>query len=78
LREEFPGIWVPLWRPLRGESHFRRRAIFFALCDDDDAFLCETVVRVFEGFFVDGFEVGEVALVVESFAELWMLARAEI
>jgi len=30
----------------------------------------EALVGVFERFFVDGFEVGEVALVVERFAEL--------
>ena len=38
--------------------------------DGDYAFLEESLVGVFEGFFVDGFEVGEVALVVEGFSEL--------
>lgn len=32
--------------------------------------MLEALVGVFERFFVDGFEVGEVALVVERFAEL--------
>lgn len=36
----------------------------------NDAFLCEALVGVSEGLLVDGFEVGEVALVVEGFAEL--------
>lgn len=35
----------------------------------DDAFVVEVLVCVFEGFAVDGFEVGEVALVVEGFAK---------
>jgi hypothetical protein len=36
----------------------------------DDSFLLEALVRVAQGFLVDGLEVAEVALVVESFSEL--------
>ena len=38
--------------------------------DLEDAFFFEALEGVFEGFFVDGFEVAEVALVVERLAEL--------
>ena len=37
---------------------------------DDHSFFCEAGVGVFQGFFVYGFKVGEVALVIESLAEL--------
>lgn len=36
--------------------------------DEDDALFFEKLKSVFESFFVDGFEVGKVALVVEGFA----------
>lgn len=40
------------------------------LDDVDDAFFLEALVRVFESFFVNGLEVGEVALVIEGLAQL--------
>lgn len=56
--------------PVGREAQSRRDARVARPDDVDDAFFFEALVRVFEGFLVDGFEVGEVALVVEGFAEL--------
>lgn len=49
--------------PVRGEGEGGGEAGVFAVGEEEDAFFFEALVGVFEGFFVDGFEVGEVALV---------------
>jgi hypothetical protein len=68
--KEFPCFRISRGCPFRGESHLCGDASFFAFCDDDDAFFGESFVGVFQGFFVDCFEVREVSLVVECFTEL--------
>ena len=42
--------------------------------DEDDALFFGELEGVFQGFFVDGFPVGEVALVVEGFAQLGLVS----
>ena len=68
-RNQFSCDWIPLGRPFGGQFHGRDfRSLAFR--DLNDAFLCEALVGVSEGLLVDGFEVGEVALVVEGFSKL--------
>lgn len=69
-REDLAGGGIAFGGPFRGEAHGGGLGSL-ALGDVDDALFGEALVGVLQGFFVDGFEVGEVALVVEGFAELY-------
>lgn len=62
---------VATWTPLGREAETGWDAGILGADDLDDAFFFEALVRVFEGFLVDGLKVAEVALVVEGFPELW-------
>lgn len=48
----------------------RRNLGVFGFDDVDELVFLEAKIRVFEGFLVDGLEIGEVALMVESFTKL--------
>lgn len=61
--EDATCVGVAVRGPVRGEGEGGGEAGIFAVGEEEDAFFFEALVGVFEGFFVDGFEVGEVALV---------------
>ena len=69
-RDNVAGSLIPLRRPFRHQLDVCGLLGVFAFGEGDDAFFPEELEGVFEGFFVDGFEVGEVALVVERLSEL--------
>jgi hypothetical protein len=54
--------------PVRRDAQSGGDARVFGADYLDDSLFFEALVGVLEGFFVDGFEVGEVALVVEGFS----------
>lgn len=64
LRDDRPRLFVPGRRPFRSQSHGRGDLWILASIMDDHTFFLEQLVGVFERFFVDGFEVGQVALVI--------------
>ena len=77
-RQDASGGGVAIGGPVRSELDGGGVAGVFGFGEEEDAFFFEALVGVFEGFFVDGFEVGEVALVEERLAELvpWMLVMS--
>jgi hypothetical protein len=67
---DFVRFRIATGRPFWGEFGARGDLWVAGFGDEDDTFVFEAGPGVFERFFVDSFEVGEVALVVECFAEL--------
>lgn len=65
---KFTSLWVPWGLPVGRKAQPRRDFGVSGLDNVDDALFFEALVGVFEGFFVNSFKVGEVALVVERLA----------
>jgi hypothetical protein len=67
---QFACLRIPFGGPLWSESHGRRTALLLVTRNQDDPFLCEALVGILERFLVDGFKVGQITLMVQSFPEL--------
>lgn len=63
-RQQLARLWIPFGSPLGCQSHCGRRGQLLALRNEDYALLLEPLIRILECLLVDGFEVGQVPLVV--------------
>lgn len=70
FRNDAPSCFVSARHPVRGQADCCRELRVFRLGDEGNAFLFEELERIFEGFFVYGFKIRQLSLVVQRLSKL--------